>query len=609
MSERTERTDGIIERLLAERADKPGMARTDLVRLQRQHLGGYRMTLLWAALLTLVVSTLPMGFTLTKRFMVDEVLVGGGVIRPEAADRLVGLCLLFFSINMGMWAIRLVSNWVLTRLIVGVGQGLVYSLRKALHEKLQSLHVGFFERTPVGVILARVLDDVNIVHMWVTGHAPSSLTAMLEIVIGLGTLMYLQWRLGLIVTVSLPLYAWTFAVLRPRVRRANKANRRLTAKMYARSAERIGGIRVVKAFARERAEVRSFAQLIHDAARVAMRLVQYRQLLAVIAGVITALATGVIVYAGSMMVRDGTMTIGELLAFVGMMGMLYNPVNHLTSVATAIQAALVVLRRVFAVLDETEEVVPGRISLDGMAGKIEFGRVTYIYPKQEVPALDDVDFRVSPGETVALMGPSGSGKTTVFQLLLRFYDPQGGNVRVGGVDLVHADPASIRRHIRVVQQEPTVFSGTVSDNIRYGKLNATDDEIRLAATQAELHEFIDELPLTYDTIVGENGVTLSGGQKQRLALATALLTDPEVLLLDDTTSALDAATEARIRQTLRHALAGRTSLIITQRIATARECDRILVFENGRITQRGTHQELKEAPGFYAHICREQEKA
>lgn len=609
MSAQTERTDGIIERLLAERTDVPGRARTDLARLGRDHLRSHRSTLLVAGLLTLVVSSLPMGFTLTKKFMIDEVLLGGGVIRPEAADRLVGLCVLFFSMNIGLWTVRLASNWIRTRLIVGVGQGLVYSLRKSLHEKLQSLHVGFFERTPVGVIMARVLDDVNIVHKWVTRHAPRALTAVLQVGVGIGTLMYLQWQLGIIVTVSLPLYMWAYAVLRPKIRRANKANRRLTAKMYARSAERISGIRVVKAFARERAEVRSFAQLVHDAVRVAMRLVQYRQFLAVTAGIITALATGVVVYFGSMMVRDGTMTIGGLLAFVGMMGMLYHPVNHLISVATAIQAALVVLRRVFAILDEPEEVVPGRISLDGMAGKIEFDHVTYIYPKQEVPALDNVDFRISPGETVALMGPSGSGKTTVFQLLLRFYDPQGGSVRVGGVALVDADPASIRRHIRVVQQEPTVFSGTVSDNIRYGRLDATDEDVRRAARQAELHAFIDELPMNYATIVGENGVMLSGGQKQRLALATALLTDPEVLLLDDTTSALDAATEARIRQTLRQALAGRTSLIITQRIATARECDRILVFEDGRITQRGTHQELKEAPGFYAHICREQDEA
>ena len=216
---------------------------------------------------------------------------------------------------------------------------------------------------------------------------------------------------------------------------------------------------------------------------------------------------------------------------------------------------------------------------------------------------------MASGRSLAVTGPSGSGKSTVFQLLLRFYHPQGGHVRAGGVYLVEADPASIRSHIRVVQQEPTIFSGTISDNIRYGKLDADDQAIRRAAAQAELHQFIDELPDAYDTMVGENGVTLSGGQKQRLALATALLTDPEVLLLDDTTSALDAATEAKIRETLRHALAGRTSLIITQRIATARQCDRILVFEDGRITQRGTHEELKETPGFYAHICREQAEA
>jgi len=609
MTERARRVDGIIDGLLAEQPDRPGRARTDLARLRREHLRPYRFTLLWAALLTLVVSSLPAAFMHTKRFMVDEVLDGGGAIQPEAVERHVELCWLFFAISMGLWTVRLVSNWVRTRLIVGAGQGMVYSLRKSLHEKLQALHVGYFEKTPVGVIMARVLDDVNVVHKWVTRHGPRALTSLLQIVIGLGTLMHFQWRLGLIVLASLPMYAWAFAVLRPKVRRTNKANRRLTAKMYARCGERIGGIGVVKAFARERAEVRSFAQLIHDGVRVAMRLVQYRQFLAVGAGVITALATGAIVYVGAMMVRDGAMTIGQLLAFVSMMGMLYQPVNHLTSVATAVQAALVVLRRVFAVLDEPEEVPPGRINLDGMAGKITFDHVTYMYPKQQTPALEGVDFRIRPGQTVALMGPSGSGKSTVFQLLLRFYDPQGGHVRVGGVDLVDADPASVRRHIRVVQQEPTIFSGTISDNIRYGRLDATDEEIRHAAAQAELHEFIDELPMAYDTPVGENGVTLSGGQRQRLALATALLTDPEVLLLDDTTSALDAATEARIRRSLRHALAGRTSLIITQRIATARQCDRILVFENGRITQRGTHHELKHAPGFYAHICREQEEA
>ncbi len=204
------------------------------------------------------------------------------------------------------------------------------------------------------------------------------------------------------------------------------------------------------------------------------------------------------------------------------------------------------------------------------------------------------------------MGPSGAGKTTVFNLLLRFYDPQVGAVRVGGVNLQEADPTSIRRHICLVQQEPVIFSGTIADNIMYGWLDATPDQIIRAAKQAELHEFIMSLPGKYETDVGEGGVTLSGGQKQRLALATAILTEPEVLLLDDTTSALDAKTEARIRATLNRVLQNRTSLIITQRIATARECNTILVLERGRLTQTGTHNDLIREQGFYRRVYEKQ---
>ena len=205
------------------------------------------------------------------------------------------------------------------------------------------------------------------------------------------------------------------------------------------------------------------------------------------------------------------------------------------------------------------------------------------------------------------MGPSGAGKSTVFQLLCRFYDPDGGSVKIDGIDLRDADPTSIRRHARMVQQEPAIFSGTVAENIVYGTPDATPALIMNATRQAELHEFIMTLPVKYETEVGRNGVSLSGGQKQRLALSTALLTDPEILLLDDTTSALDAETETRIRATLNRVLKGRTSFIITQRIATARDCDLIIVLEEGRITQMGTHDRLKQAEGFYRRIYEQQE--
>ena len=609
MSARDDRVVGVIDRLLGERPPLPARAGADAARLWREHLRPYRDTIILAAGATAVWSVMPLAIAMAVRFMINDVLLEGKqAIAPDRMDHHLHLLGIFLAMALGLWSLRLAAHWVRNRLMVSVGQGLTYRLRKALHRKLQALHVGFFEQTPVGVIMARVLDDVSVIYKWLVGGCPQALAGIAQVLIGGAMLMFVRWQLAILVLAVLPVYAWAFAILRPRVRRANQALRRLNARMYARSAERIRGIKTVKAFTRERAEVKAFSGLAHDSARVSMRLARYNQALALIAGGVTAATTGILIYISGTLVRDGKLRLGDLTFFISAAATIFQAVSQLTSLATGAQAAFVVLRRVFAVLDEAEEVVPGKISLDGMRGRIVFDRVSFTYPNQSTPALDDVSFRIRPGEKVALMGPSGSGKTTVCQLLLRFYDPEPGQVRIGGVDLVEVDPASLRNHVRIVEQEPTVFADTIAENIRYGKLDATPEEIRRAAERAELHEFITTLPSGYHTEVGENGVTLSGGQKQRVALATALLTDPEVLLLDDTTSALDSATEARIRETLRHVLRGRTSLIVTQRVATARDCDRILVFENGRITQEGTHDELKSQEGFYADVCREQDE-
>jgi ABC-type multidrug transport system fused ATPase/permease subunit len=353
------------------------------------------------------------------------------------------------------------------------------------------------------------------------------------------------------------------------------------------------------------------AKLMFEQVRLRLRFVRYQQGLGLMAATISGVAMFLALWWGFELARKGPaaggISLGTAIAFAEIIRQFFMPVQALTNRLTAIQAVIVVVQRVLRLLDEPEDVVPGRIALAGMTGKIRFDQVTFRYPGQVDPAVDDLSLKIEPGQKVALMGPSGSGKTTVFSLLLRFYDPQEGKVRVGGVDLTEADPGSVRRHVCMVQQEPIVFSGTLADNIIYGRLDATPKMVMEAAQRAELHEFVMTLPIKYETEVGENGITLSGGQKQRLALATALLTDPEILLLDDTTSALDAATEARIRGTLNQVLEGRTSLIITQRIATARDCDRIIVLENGRISQDGTHEELRGAAGFYHRICRQQE--
>jgi ATP-binding cassette, subfamily B, bacterial len=446
-----------------------------------------------------------------------------------------------------------------------------------------------------------------VIREWTITHSLNVSAYLIRIALGIGVLLALNWKLSLLILAAMPLYAWSFVRLLPIIRKTSIALRRLNSGMYGLAQERIGGVAVVKAFAQERREELTFAARMNHWVRLSMRLINFQEILGLVAGLITAVVTGLIIYIGMTHVRDGTMSLGDVMVFIYALPNLFLQVKALSTVLTAIQAFFVVVRRVFVLLDAKEQVVPGERTLGGTDGTIELDGVWFSYPGQDGHALRDVSFRVEPGERVAIMGPSGSGKTTVFNLICRFYDPQRGAVRVGGIDLVEADPHSVREHVCMVQQEPVIFTGTVGENIAYGHPDARPSDIMRAAKQAELHEFIMTLPVKYETEVGRNGISLSGGQKQRLALATALLTDPEVLLLDDTTSALDAETEARIRATLNNVLAGRTSLIITQRIATARDCHKILVFEDGRVTQVGNHGSLVDRPGFYRRIYQQQE--
>jgi subfamily B ATP-binding cassette protein MsbA len=596
----------IIDRLSAEKEEFRGRPKQDLKRLWRNYLSAAKGRLLLTSLITVVWSGQPFAFALTGRYLVDRVLRLGTAGPAEELSTQIPLLILWIGLLFAIWAIFLLCHWLRSWLIIDVGKMLIFRLRKDLHEKLQDLHMGYFDQNPTGRIMSRVLDDVKVIQQWSTTQAISLISQSIRLMLGLGMLFYLNWRLTFLVLAALPLYGFTFYFLKPRIRKTSIAQRRLNASMYARAAERISGIQVVKAFSRERGEIRAFAKLVFQSIRVQLRMVLYQYGLVLTAGIITAVTTGLAIYFVMIQVKTGQMSLGSAVAFTSAIAPLFMPVNALTTLVTQLQSVMVVLRRIFYLLDQSNEVSPGSIRLDGMKGKIRFEGVTFAYPGQEDPALKDVSFRIREGEQVALMGPSGAGKSTIFMLLLRFYDPGAGEVRVGGVNLLDADLGSIRRHVCMVQQEPIIFSGTLAENVMYGRLDATPSQVMRAAKRAELHEFIMSLPGKYETEVGEGGVTLSGGQKQRLSLSTALLTDPEVLLLDDTTSALDAATEARIRTTLSRVLDGRTSLIITQRIATARESDRILVFEKGRLTQSGTHDQLADQSGFYRKVCEEQ---
>ena len=597
----------VIDHLLSDLESYDGSKMKDLKRLWREYLTDHRWRLITALLVTGIWSLFPYATAFLARYLVDDVLMVGGVYDPAMIKQQMPLFWKYTAMLLSVWGVMVATNWLKNWLIVDTGQRMIYKLRKRLHEKLQVLHIGYFESHETGKTVSRVLDDVKVIRDWSTNQFLNFSANFIRLMMGMVIIFFINWKLSLLIIFTLPFYAFAFSRLKPLVRRTSISVRRLNSEMYALSSERISGVSVVHAFSRENQEIARFRTRMNNYVRLGMRLVGFQQQLALIAGFITAIVSGFIIYLGVTYVKTGVMTFGDVIAFVRIMPNLFMQVNAVTSILTQIEAIFVVIRRVFYLLDEFEDVRPGKIQLDGMKGKVDFRDVTFKYPGQEKLALEEVSFRIREGERIALMGPSGAGKSTIFQLICRFYDPQEGSVHLGGVNLVDANPASVRKHARMVQQEPVIFSGTIGDNIAYGELDATPTSIMTATTQAELHEFVMSLPTKYETEVGRNGIALSGGQKQRLALSTALLTQPEVLLLDDTTSALDAETEMRIRSTLNKILEGRTSIIITQRIATARGCDRILVFEDAKLTQEGTHDQLKVSDGFYRRIYEQQE--
>lgn len=603
------RADEIIGRYLKDEEELKSTGREwqDALRLWRQYLPECRTQLIIAGAVTLGWSFLPFGFNLSWRYLVDHVLKIGQAVPPVYAEASRGI-IIFMLVVTGLWMWNHLCWFTRTWLVSVVNRKLVFVLRRDLHRKLADLHIGYYERMPVGRIISRVMDDVNVIYSGAVSAFSSMVGPIIKLIAGPALLLYLNWQLGLLVILVLPLYMTVFFRLRPQIRKANIVLRRINSQMYGLTAERISGIRVVQTFGREISEFRGLAGLMQAMTRVGMRLVRHEQNFGLITQLFRAGLNVVVLGIMVLMIYNGEATLGDMVAFLGMMNAVLDPAGELFYYLMQMQASSVVLRRVFALLDEPVEIHSGRIMLDGMHGRIHFNKVTFSYPGQNHAALTDVDFRVEAGEKVALVGPSGSGKSTVLQLLLRFYDPQQGSVRVGGVNLKDADLDSLRRHVCLVQQEPMVFSGSIMENIMYGRLDASIAHLIRAATAAEIHGYIMSLPAHYETQIGAGGVTLSGGERQRVALATALLTNPEVLLLDDTTSALDAATEVKIRNTLKHVLKDRTGLIVTQRVATAQDCDRIIVLQEGRITQMGRHQDLILQDGFYRNIYEQQQK-
>lgn len=530
------------------------------------------------------------------------------VHQKTRAEKIQWLWFIFF-LYLVTRSIFAVINWFYSYNISYIGQRIVFRIRLDLHQKIQKLQMTFFDRQQTGKIMSRVLDDVGLLQSEVATTFVETTRHLARIFIGTFILITISVKLGLIALATLPIYLVSYRIFKRHIAAAYMAQREVFAETYGMLEERVRGIRVLLSFAKERKEYRAFFRRLARIYRLSLRSSMLSVGLSATCSAISAVATAGLFYLAAVEVRNGAMTVGDLIYFYMCMGDLFTPLVALANVNAALQQMAVVVSRVFEVLDE--EVViqdrPNAVRLESVRGRVMFSNVSFRYSEAGDEVIKDLSFRVRPGESLAVVGPSGSGKSTLVNLLLRLYEPTQGRVLLDDYDIRDIRLSSLRRHISVVPQEPVLFSGTIAENVRYGRNEVTPDQIMTAAKQSELHDFVMDLPEKYEAKVGERGSNLSGGQKQRLAFAMALLTDPSILVLDDTTSALDAKTEARIQATLDRIMVNRTTFVITHRISTAQRADRILVLDNGRMANWGTHDELVATPGVYLDLYEQQQ--
>ena len=481
-------------------------------------------------------------------------------------------------------------------------------MRRDLFAHLQELPFSFYDHNRTGVLLSRVVSDLFEVTE-LAHHGPENvLICTLSIVGALIMMFTIRWQLALVLTVALPLCVWFTLSQRLRMRRTNVEVKRKTAEITAAIESSISGVRTAKAFANEHEEIEKFdsANALFKSAKVEY----YRSMGLYMSGMefTTGVMQVLVIAAGGLLIMKGQMDYVDLITFTLYVSTFISPLRRLVMFAEQYMQGTAGFERFLEIMRTEPEIkdAPDAHELTDVEGRIDLEDVRFHYDNG-VPVLRNVDLHVAPGQTFAIVGSSGGGKTTLCQLIPRFYDVTGGRVLVDGQDVRTLTQSSLRRNVGILQQDVFLFAGTIRENIRYGRLDATDEEIVEAAKRAEVHEEILSLPNGYDSYIGERGVMLSGGQKQRIAIARVFLKNPKVLILDEATSALDTVTEQRIQRSMDELSRGRTSIVIAHRLSTVRHADCIAVVENERIVELGSHAELIEANGVYAALCRAQD--